>query len=209
MCNVGCRRPRRGLLVPAASRLTGNSASSCGDPITCHRQFAGKRPTLLNADCEYKQESTENIRGSNTLPCGALFLPNISRQSLGPTDRADICRQKKKNNNKKKKRRPLMWIYLRLPSRETVCQGSSLSLPFFLMHCRVLFFFFIFWKAPHQICSRCLRTSGVDPDFHTLCPPRINEVIKNYKVVISSFPCRTHAAGSGRICNISLHSNCS
>lgn len=95
-CNVGRRRPRWLLLVPAASCLTQNSASSCGDPITCHSQFAGKRPTLLNDDCEHKQEGTENIRGSNALPCGGLFLPNISRQSLGPTDRADICRQKKK-----------------------------------------------------------------------------------------------------------------
>lgn len=111
----GCRRPRRRLLVPVASCPTQNHASSCGDPITCHSQFAGKRPTPLNADCEHKQEGTENIRGSNALPCGGLFLPNISRQSLGPTDRADICRQTK-NNNKEKKRRPLMWIYLRLPS---------------------------------------------------------------------------------------------
>lgn len=95
-CNIGCRRPRRRLLVPAAARLTQRNLSSCGEPITCHRQLAGKWPTLLNADCERKQEGTENIRGSNTLPCGGSFLPNISRQSLGPTDRADICRRKKK-----------------------------------------------------------------------------------------------------------------
>lgn len=48
---------------------------------------------LLNADCEHKQESTENIRGSNTLPCGAYFYLISPDSRLDR--RTDICRQKK------------------------------------------------------------------------------------------------------------------
>lgn len=135
--------PRRRLLVPAAARLTRRNLSSCGEPITCHRQLAGKWPTLLNADCERKQEGTENIRGSNTLPCGGSFLPNISRQSLGPTDRADICRrEKKKNNNKKKEEEAahvdLLASPLCLPERRSVREVHSVCLFFFFFSCTVL-----------------------------------------------------------------------
>lgn len=51
-----------------------------------------------------------------------------------------------------------MWIYLRLPSafQRDVLSGkfTQFAFFFFLMHCPVLFFFFIFLNAFHQICSR-------------------------------------------------------
>lgn len=111
---------------------------------------------LLNADCEHKQESTENIRGSNTLPCRAYFYLISPDSRLDR--RTDICRRKKNP-------KPLMWIYLclPLPSRETfsVREVHSVCL-FFLLHCPVFFFFFFFWVEGSKCFSQNFSKDAIN-----------------------------------------------
>lgn len=61
------------------------------DAISRRGQLRCEQVTFLSADCERKQESTENIRSSNRLPSRAHFLLISPDSRLDR--RADICRQ--------------------------------------------------------------------------------------------------------------------